>query len=586
MSGSYSVRFTRWEREGQFSTHETLLDAAQALGVTLPAICGGSGTCGKCRVKILSGAPPPTSADRERLSADELDAGIRLACCTVIEADMVVQGPEPELSLAPVLTRGTRPAIELQPDVRKKFIQLSPPGLEDNAFDYEDLLEGAGIEARSVETPIDLLTRLPGRLRAANYQGTVVTCGGHLLDFEAGDTTERCFGFAVDLGTTTVVAKLVDLRDGRVRGTAADINPQRDYGEDVISRLSYARTHGIAPLQKAAIGILNHLFERALKNAGQSPESVYQIVVAGNTVMQHLLAGLEPRYLAESPYVPVTRGPMRLAARDLDFNVHPDARVYVFPTLGRYVGGDTAAVLLALRSQIDRSWLALDIGTNGEILLSHRGRIYCCSTAAGPAFEGGRIGCGMRASRGAIDRISRANGRWDLHVMGGGEAKGVCGSGLLDAMALFLEMNLIDETGRIVSGSGDEIALCDQVAITQRDIRELQLAKSAMATGVGVLLRRARLDPQQLDACYLSGAFGQVMRPQHAQSIGLLPDVALERILFIGNAACSGAEIALLSSAERSALEALSREVEHAELSIEPDFHDLYAENMMFKKRE
>ncbi|HPG84313.1 MAG TPA: ASKHA domain-containing protein, partial [bacterium] len=400
----------------------------------------------------------------------------------------------------------------------------------------------------------------------------------------------------VDLGTTTVVAKLIDLRTGRLLATESGLNRQRRHGEDVIARVGHANAHGVSILQREIVEQLNGMIGALAAQGGILREDIYEMVLAGNTVMEHLLLGVPPRHLAEMPYVPAVRNFAPVAAAEIGLALHPEARVVLFPVLGKFVGGDTAAVLLTLAGRLDGTWLAVDIGTNGEILLCHQGRIWTTSAAAGPAFEGAQISAGMRAAAGAIERVWWRGDHLEVRVIGGGEASGICGSGLIDAVAALLETGALDESGRLVSGHplvtmaphpgvvGLQPAarLTDRIVLTQRDIRELQLAKAAIATAIGLLLQSAGLRPGELEQLYLAGAFGQYIAPAAALRIGLLPLIDPEKIKFIGNAACAGAEMGLISLAERRAITELARRVEYVEVAAAPDFQDLFAENLLF----
>ncbi len=444
-------------------------------------------------------------------------------------------------------------------------------------------------------------------------------------------------GIAVDLGTTTIVAKLIDLETGRVLATVSELNRQRRHGEDVISRISHANAHGVEPLRQLIIGQLNGMIDQLLEQAnhhgedlpgtGRTSESggnlqidraadkdgpelpvrgeigsadIYEMVLAGNTVMQHLFLGLPPRHLAEMPYVPVMRALRPQYARELGLALHPEAEVHLLPGLGKFVGGDTAAVLLTLADRLDGTWLAVDIGTNGEILLCHQGRIWTTSAAAGPAFEGAHIAAGMRAAAGAIERVYWKRDHLEVQTIGGGEATGICGSGLIDAVAALLEAGALDETGRLLEDhalvtseppaglpqSQPAARLTDKVWLAQKDIREVQLAKGAIATAIALLLRNANLQPSDLRHIYLAGAFGQYIRPEAALKIGLLPRVDPARIKFIGNAACAGAEIMLINGDERHQIEELARKVEYIEVAADKDFQNLFADNLLFASRE
>ncbi len=605
----YHLTFLPANKSGDFPAGQSLLEACHQLGIELSAPCGGAGICGNCAVVVKSGNYPPTPADWEYLSADEIAQGKRLACQAKIAGDSVLLVPEPQKEeISNILVFGEKRAVELRPSVQKLFVHVDKPKLDDNPFDLEDLLRAAGLSGNSLHVPLDVLRNLPDRLRRSDYQGTLVTRDSKLIGFEMGDTRGINFGLAVDIGTTTVVGKLIDLTSGQIVAIASRLNSQRSYGDDVISRISYAndKEGGLSRLQQAVLEVLNEIIEDVLQQAGVKAESVYETVIVGNSVMEHLFLGVNPRHLAEMPYVPVFRGPHIVTARELGLRLHGNGQVYIFPLIGRYVGGDTVGVLLTLAAKLQQTWLAVDIGTNGEILLCHRGTIMSCSTAAGPAFEGAHIAQGMHATTGAIDRVTTEGDDIKCHVIGDAPALGLCGSGLIDAIGTLLLMGIIDETGRIKSddelpaglspamrdrivGQGGERCIVlkresdgSKVSLTQRDIREAQLAKGAIATGIEILLQEANLSPESLEAIYLAGAFGHYIRKDMALAIGLVPKVPEEKMHFIGNAACTGAELALVSAAERARAEGLAKAVRYVEISANPAFQDIFANRMLF----
>ena len=608
-STKYHALFLPADKSGKFLSGLTLLEACHHLGIELSAPCGGAGICGKCSVIVKSGDYPATPADLEYLSADEIALGMRLACQAKIISDSVLLIPEAQKEeIANILAFGEKRAVELRPSVQKLFVKIDKPELDGNPFDLDDLLRAAGLSADNLHVPLNMLRNLPNRLRQSDYQGTLVISNNKLIDFEMGDTRENNLGLAVDIGTTTVVGKLIDLTSGKVVAVSSRLNNQRNYGDDVISRISYAneKENGLFLLQQAILNLLNEIIDDVLQQAGAKAEHVYEIVIVGNSVMEHLFLGVDPRFLAEMPYVPAFRGPHVLTARELGLHLQGDGYVYVFPLIGRYVGGDTVGVLLTLAAKSKETWLAVDIGTNGEILLHHQGKIISCSTAAGPAFEGAHIAQGMRATTGAIDRVTIDNDAIKCHVIGDAPAIGICGSGLIDAIGTLLLMGVIDETGRIKSddelpaglssfmkerivGQGRERRVIlkketdgSEVSLIQRDIREAQLAKGAIATGIEILLQEANIGPGSLDAIYLAGAFGHYIRKDMALAIGLVPKVSEEKMHFIGNAACTGAELALISTTEKALAEDLAKATRYVEISANPAFQDIFANKMLF----
>jgi uncharacterized 2Fe-2S/4Fe-4S cluster protein (DUF4445 family) len=436
------------------------------------------------------------------------------------------------------------------------------------------------------------------------------------MTVEPGDTTRHLYGVAFDIGTTTVVAYLMDLTSGREIASASDLNPQGAYGEDLISRLSFTQEHpqGLEVLRQEIVALLNRLVEEAAARAGVRKEHIYEATVVGNVVMQHLFLGIDPQGLAAAPYAPVVRAGLSLRAEEVGLELVPQARVHLLPSIAGFVGADMVGVLLTvLPQQSPEIQLIIDLGTNGEIALGSRERLLVCSTAAGPAFEGARIQHGMRSASGAIDRV-RIGEDVTCRVIDGGPALGICGSGLIDAVAGLLEQGLIDSSGRLLrdselpptvspklrhrlkgsaeDGNGPRFVLVPQqlsgtgadIFLTQQDIRELQLAKGAIYAGIQVLKRELGIEDQDICRVLLAGAFGTYVNTANAQRIGLIPPVPRERVQAIGNAAGFGAQIALLSSPERRIAELAARRAEHVRLSGRPDFQDDFLRALHFPR--
>jgi len=592
----------------------TLIEAAGYAGITINAPCGGSGTCGKCRVEITRGAPRPTANDRKHLSPDELRRGARLACQTRIQWDMVVQVPaaarfyEQKAHLHTLLANGRE--VPLEPVVRKVHVKLDTPSLSDQRADADRLLAAVRHADPNAHIPLEVLRELPAALRQARFDITAILADDEVVEILPGDVQDCCGGLAFDIGTTTVVGMLVDLRTGREMAVTARTNPQVRYGDDVVSRIQHVRKKGgLASLREAIIGCLNEITEELCRRAGVDAEDIYEAVFVGNTTMNHLVLGLDPTYLATMPYVPVLRSEVVCRATELGLRIHPRARVHAVPNIAGFVGADTVAVILATDlMNATRPTLALDIGTNGEVVLAANGRIISCSTAAGPAFEGARIKFGMRAAEGAIDKVVIDH---DVHinVLGGVPARGICGSSLIDAVAELLRHGIIEPTGRMLppgslprslpravarrvveNEGGPCFILADAgqtqiggpVYLTQRDVREVQLAKGAIAAGIHLLLKTAGIGKDDIACVLLAGAFGNFIRRSNALRIGLLPQVPSERIRFIGNAAGAGAKMALISRTCREEAEQISQKTEYLELGAAPEFQLEFAAAMMF----
>ncbi len=519
-----------FEPSGQrisISQSTTVLDAARSLGLPVATDCGGRGTCGKCRVKFQP-APPPTQSDFQHLSNDEIAEGIRLACQHVIETDTRVVVPYPEAQ-AKILVGGS---------------------------------------SRAAMQRLD-----KGR-------------AGQL-------------GVAIDLGTTTIVAYLLDLGNGVQIEQQAMLNPEVAYGEDVMSRIAYAMSlrGGGETLRRCVLRGIDELVVRLLSAGGVQPDIVSRVSLVGNTAMHHLLLGLNIRSLGLAPYKPAMRNSLTKSSREIGLQSVPKAQVYIAPNIEGFIGSDTVGLIVSQGlNSVEGTVLAIDIGTNAEIVLSVHGRLMCCSAAAGPAFEGARIKHGMRGEEGAIEHVHINNPSEppELSVIGLAPPRGVCGSAIVDVAAELLRTGLIDRTGRMQESRrvvrDGEHGLCyivaepgesgadRRVVFTQEDVRQVQLAKAAISAGAEVLMDEYGITSSDIDALLLAGAFGNFIRPESALAIGLLPPVALERIVPVGNAAGEGAKRLLLSSRERTLAEKVSASAKYVNLAAHPAFAQKFLE--------
>ena len=592
-----------------------LMDAAVQAGLTLDMPCGGEGTCGKCRLVVHEGAGQPTAAERRALSDAELDQGIRLACQSAVSGPATVQVPSASLLAAShqILAHSHAAAAgPTDPAVSKRYVELPPPDRDRDESDLSRLQRALG----PLRADLDLLRELPGRLRQSSFRGTAVLLDGELVDFEPGNTESQSYTVAVDIGTTTLVAELLDANTGEERALTARLNPQTAFGDDVLSRILHVQQgpDGLGQLHRVIAIAVDEMIGQLVQQAGVPRESVYEIAFSGNTTMQQLLAGIDPRWLGEVPFVPATADPVQARASRLGLRIHPRGRAYVLPVIGGFVGGDTVAGILATGlAESEKPTLLVDIGTNGEIVLAAHGKLVAASTAAGPAFEGARITHGMRASAGAIEKVV-CDDRLRIHVIGNVLPAGMCGSGLIDLAAELLGHGVVTAEGKLLAldrlpagllpdlrrrviehdgkaafllvGEG-ESANGRPIVLTQRDVRELQLAAGAIRAGITILLRRAGLKPADLEAILVAGGFGNFIRRGHAQRIGLLPpDVPRDRIRFQGNTSLAGARLAAVSQQARREAEQLARRTEHVDLSRDPDFRWAFAEAMIFPSSE
>ncbi|HHY36517.1 MAG TPA: DUF4445 domain-containing protein [Firmicutes bacterium] len=575
--------------------------ALQEAGIETWLPCGGRGYCGRCRVKMEGNLSPPTGLEREQLAPEDLARGVRLACQARVAGDVRVLELQ-SLTGAQILTGGGElPAAAFQgtPLLQKHEVKIDPPTVRDQRPDAERLQAALG---GSYHLSLPLLSRLPALLREGDFLVTAYTGEGEILKLEAGWNHGPPYGVAVDLGTTTLVAYLWDLAEKRCLGTAAAGNPQAACGDDVISRLLYAGTEagGLARLQALAVAGVNGLVAELAAGTGVSAREIYRATLVGNTCMQHLFLGIDPSCLGKAPYVPACRGPVITTAAKLGLNIYPGGIVEFLPNVASFVGSDALAAAVAVGLPEKRgNTLLVDLGTNGELLLSTGDGIFACSTAAGPAFEGAGISAGMRAVPGAIDQIYPEGEGLKWHVIGSLSPRGFCGSGLVDALAGMLALGILEAGGRIrapeevgppgsryvAPGSrGYDFSLDPgfPFRLTQADIRKIQLAKGAVAAGMITLLEHVGLKWGDLDEIILAGGFGNYLNIQNAQRIGLIPRLPPERVQFAGNAAGTGAQMVLLSREIREKVLALAGEIRHLELAGTASFSRAFMEAMLF----
>jgi uncharacterized 2Fe-2S/4Fe-4S cluster protein (DUF4445 family) len=609
----FEVKFQPDGLRATVPTGTLLADAMKSLGMHIQFPCGGAGKCGKCAVEIHPFAPEPTPFDLQHLTEPEIARGMRLACRTKVDRPMsVLISPGMRVLGGKILVDGIERVFDLDSPIRKAYLELPEPTLDDQAADLHRIARGLGRDtARCPAFDIDLLRELPAVLRSADFKVTVTTEGDRIIGIEPGDTTARRFGIAFDIGTTTVVGTIHDLSDGAERSRASRLNAQVVYGEDTISRIRYAieTADGRADLTEKIRGVANEIIDEACARAGIDSGDLYEAVFVGNTTMSHLFLGLDPRGLSCIPFVPVTGASVTLRASEAGIRINPRGSLYVLPNIAGFVGSDTVGVMLACSFlELGPPRLAVDVGTNGELALRTDGGMMVCSTAAGPALEGAALACGMRAANGAIEHVDIADGAVECDVIGGGPAVGLCGSGIIDLLAELLDEGIVDATGRllppeeltgnipesllvrvvdvdgqpafVVSRAGDSDER--DVVLTQRDIRQIQLAKGAISAGIELILKQAGLIADDLHEVLLAGAFGNYIRTRSARRIGLLPPVPDSRIRFVGNAASTGAKMALLSSAVREDADRIRRETKHIELAALPEFMNTFMDHMLF----
>src|SRR5438309_618325 len=598
----------------------SILKSAHAASIEITATCGGRGRCTSCRVKFVAGTiPPPTIMDEIQLGNDLVREGYRLSCqCVPSEAVTVQVAPPLEERAFQILGAGPGVVgmgrVTLDSGIRKQVVKVGLPREEHHpTSDLEQLAAALGVTPADVGLAV--LQGLPGALRDDPAGVTVTTFaaagGERVLAVERGDTAGMKFGLAVDIGTTSVVSTLIELESGEQLGSVSSLNPQAVFGGDLMSRIAFAQFHpgNLRKLHTRIVGLLNQHIEEICRQSGVLAKWIYKVVVVGNTCMHHLLLGIDPSYVGLAPYAPVMRHPLVLPARELFLKVAPEARVCLLPLVAGFVGADAVAVALATRIyESAEIRIAVDIGTNGEVLLGSRDRLWACSAPAGPALEGAQIRHGMRGALGAIDRVT-VDDDIRAHTIGEADALGVCGSGLIDLVAGLLDGGVIDWTGLIQVDARDslpgklrervvmrgeerqvivlrpgEAGARQEVVLTQDDVRQVQLAKGAIASGVAMLQHVAGVPVERVAELMLAGGFGNYLSIESALRIGLIPPLARERIRYVGNAASLGAQLCLVSEAERARADSVARRIEHVSLAAHPDFEQIFVDCMNFPR--
>jgi len=627
MGRKHQVTFQPSGRRGKFEEKTNLLSTAQALGVDIRSDCGGKGTCGKCRVVVVEGekelAPP--SEFEKKILGDALGAGYRLACRTAVSAPLQLMVPkESQVKRTVILTDAEARPLELEPMVKKYHLNTHAPSLDEPLGDTERLLEAMEqtYGLRGIEIAYSVLRDLPRTLRAADGDVTVTIWDWGkptIVDVEAGYVDES-YGIAVDIGTTTVVGYLTNLDTGQVVATESMVNPQVAFGEDVMTRISYTmeKEHGRRQMREVIVEGLNQMIFRACARAGVDPRQVAEMTVVGNTAMHHLFLGIEAEFVAKTPFPPAIHRHFDLSVPNVGLKINPAANVHILPIEAGFVGADNVGALIATEPyNEEKVTLLIDIGTNGELVLGNRELgLIACSVAAGPAFEGACIRFGMRAATGAIEhvRIDPHTLEVECEVIGGTPARGICGSGIIDAVAQMLRAGVISSDGRMKAGgpsprmrsgeNGHEFVLVwgeytaiDQddctpapgqagtgVVITQQDVREVQLAKGAFHAGVQILMKR--LGVKRIEKVVLAGAFGSYVDPESAMTIGLIPRCDPDSVSAVGNAAGHGARMALLSRRKRAEAIKIARQVRYTELTADPDFRAEFIAGTSFPEPE
>ncbi|UCD21556.1 MAG: DUF4445 domain-containing protein [Chloroflexota bacterium] len=599
---------------------DTMRKALRAGEIQSDGDCGGLGKCGKCKVRILSLVDEPTEDERELLDDVELEQGIRLACRTKVMHDMVISVREPtaEPEYFQVLTTSHSisgsyiPESELDPLVDKKLISLPPESQNEGLSNLDRIKLALGDEYRNLKASLHCLRTLPQNLERSLYHGTVVLHADYLMDWQNWEDIHRHYGLVFDIGTSTLVGKLFNLHNGTEVAVASSLNSQNKYGSDVISRLHFLKEYprALLILQYLLARDLSQLTESLLQTAELEAKEILIAVAAGNTTMQHLLLSLPPMGIAEAPFLPVVTDGMIVNAADVGLKLHPEARLYIMPAKSGYIGGDLISDILASGvAEQEEMILGLDLGTNGEIFIGNNKRLLTCSTAAGPALEGARISHGMIAKTGAIEGVRVEDGQLQYQVIGNVKPGGLCGSGLVDLVAVLLHCGIINHEGSIrrsrrksfgelnsrvvkrkAGGHSFIVAAPEEsydgkpIYLTQEDVREVQLAKGAIAAGIKTVMDELGIGAKDISHVYLAGAFGNYIDPVSTVRVGLLPGIDPKIIKSLGNAASSGASMVLLSKKHWRMAKELVGFIEHIELSYRHDFNEYFIEHMDFPR--
>jgi len=578
----------------------SLLELARSAGITLRGECGGTGTCGKCRVQITKSygtISPVTEKETKLLTSSEISSGLRLACQARVLAGKATVFIPPESRNEAREISGT--ALEghaaLGPAVKKIVCSLPRPTLEDTTPDLERLAAALGRDLSTI--PLPVLSPLPAVLRAGDWTVTAAFWNDELVAVEPGDTTAQMYGLAIDVGSSKIICHLVDLLTGKTLAQDHAENPQVMYGEDIVSRITFAAKapENTKKLQSLVIGTINMLVARMCAEAGLPADRIYECVFDGNTVMHHLFLGIDTKYIGIAPFLPALKSPVSIPAREIGLGICPEGKVTSLPLIAGYVGSDAVADLMLTRIyERPECSLVIDIGTNSELMLGNADRIVVCSAPSGPSFEGAQISSGMKAVGGAIETFAIREGQVSYTTIGGKKPKGICGSGIIDLVAELYSAGIITKNGKFtdlshpriktpegsvpvfVVAPGSESESGRDITVTEKDINEFLLAKGSLRAGWTILAEKYGIDPKNLDRVFLAGSFGTHITIENAMALELLPQVPADRVVLAGETAVGGSKLALLSVRERGAIVDVLARVQYVELSVEKSFNREY----------
>ncbi|WP_048149269.1 ASKHA domain-containing protein [Methanolacinia paynteri] len=577
----------------------TLLELAQAANTSLRGDCGGAGVCGKCRVQIVKlygKVSEPTEKERDHLKDEEIAAGYRLACQTkILTGKCTVHiPPASRTAKREISGLGLDEDVPLGPAARKIHLKPERATFGDPRPDIQRLKDSLQT-GDELNFPLSVLSELPAVLRSSGWNITATLWKDKLVSVEPEDTSKECFGIGVDIGSSKIICHLVDLLTGETIAKANGENPQIMYGEDVVSRITYASKspEKLKKLQSLATGTINSLIDEACKESGKSPENIYEMVFVGNSVMHHLVLGIIPKYIGVAPFVPAVTGMVSFPAKDIGININPDGMVTAIPLIGGFIGADAVAnILISGIYETEDLCLLIDIGTNSEILLGNSKEIMACSAPSGPSFEGAHISSGMKAVSGAIESVKIIDGKLLYSTIDDEKPRGICGSGIIDLVAELYTAGIITRTGKftdlshprivvrdvprfIVAGK-EESGIDNDISVSEKDINEFLLAKGSLKAGWKILADKWGVAPSEIDRIYLAGSFGTHVNIDNAIVIDILPDIDREKIVFAGETAVGGAKIALKSLEKRNELKEILKRVRYVELSVEDSFQKDY----------
>ncbi len=620
------INFEPISRRVYLQEDKTLYEILTDLNIPIQTICGGSGTCGKCKVLIQRGKEyltPTTNNEKNFVKTEELEKGWRLACQTRVNKNDIKElekqsSPQFRIFLPnellledfKILVTGPKKGTELWPAIKKVYIEVKKPTLQEPVPDYERILTDLLAQNKDIKNNIQIdfnvLEDLPDILRQNDHKITLTLWNSNrIIDCEFGNTIYNNFGIAFDIGTTTIVGYLINLNNGKIYAVDSKLNSQTAYGEDVITRLTYIKNdkNKLKILNSTLINDLNNIIDKTSTEANINPSQIYEATIVGNSVMHHIFLGLDPVNIGLSPFIPVIKKGLNVKAKNLKLNISKKGNVYTAPLIAGFVGADTIGVILS--SNIDKEkklTLAIDIGTNGEIIIGNHKFLAVGSCAAGSALEGAHISDGIRAAAGAIDTIKITPKNLDVSytTIRNKEPIGICGSGLVDAIAEMLKSKILtrsgnfnkefldherfikkDKNNEFIIAKRNEISIGKDITVTQNDVRQIQMAKAAFYSGSRIILRHLG-DSLEIKQVFLAGAFGNYINAKNAKFIGMIPDIHDEKIFQIGNAAGIGAQYCLLNKNLRDKAEQLLTKIQYVEIAVKEEFQKEYAEAMYF----